>query len=70
MCKDCCCNDDREAEHDLDVLEAKGKFHKVTIRVTLEATVDVPGSDHDTEDLQNHLDEVISSGEIVDWEEQ
>lgn len=70
MCNDCHCNDDRDQEHDLAVAEAQGLFHKVTIRVTLEATVDVPGSTHDTEDLQNHLDEVISEGSIVDWDEQ
>lgn len=69
MCKDCCCNDDRDHDHDLDVAEAKGQFHKVTIRVTMEATVDMPGSDHDTDDLPDYLDEVQTNGEIVDWEE-
>jgi len=69
MCNECHCNDDREAEQDLTEAEAKGQFHKVTIRVTMEATVDMPGSDHDTEDLPNFLDEVQMNGEIVDWEE-
>ena len=70
MCKDCCCSDDCEHEQDLAVAEAQGKFHKVKMRITIEATVDVPGSDHTTDDLQNHFDEVILFGEIVDWGEQ
>lgn len=68
MCEDCC-NDDRERDHDLDVAEAKGQFHKVKMRVTIEATVDVPGSEHTTDDLRNHFDEVVLFGEIVDWGE-
>ena len=69
MCNDCCCNDELDHEHDLDVAEAKGQFHTVTIRVTMEATVDMPGSTHETEDLMGYLADVQETGEIVDWEE-
>jgi hypothetical protein len=69
MCTECCCNDDRDREHELDVMEAKGQFHQVTMRVTIEATIDVPGPNHTTEDLQDFLGEVQENGEVVDWEE-
>jgi len=69
MCRDCCCNDDREAEHDLALAEARGQFHQVTIRVTVEHTVDVPGPDHETADLEDFIGDVQENGEVVDWEE-
>jgi len=64
-----CINDDREAERDEALAEARGKFHRVTIRVTVQQTVDIPGQDHETADLKDYLDEVVEGGEIVDWEE-
>lgn len=68
MCQDCCCNDDREAERDLARMEAEGKFHQVTVRVTVQATVTIRGSDHDTDELVEHLEDVRENGEIVDWD--
>ena len=52
MCNDCHCNDDRDHDHDLAVAEAKGQFHSVTVKVTIETTVDLPGRDHTTEELE------------------
>ncbi len=69
MCNECHCNDDRKAEQDLAIAEAKGQFHRVTIRVTVEHTVDIPGATHETDDITNFLGDVVESGEVVDWEE-
>jgi len=65
----CCCNDGREAERDEALAEAHGQFHRVTIRVTVEHTVYVPGPDHETADLEDFIGDVHENGEVVDWEE-
>lgn len=68
MCKDCCCNDDREAENDLAVAEAKGQFHSVTVEVTIQTTIDLAGKDHTTDELEEAVQEVIDN-EIIKIEE-
>lgn len=60
--------DDRDLEHDQDRAEAEGKFHQVAVRVTVQATVTIRGSDHDTDELVEHLEDVRENGEIVDWD--
>lgn len=64
-----CGEDDRDAEAERDDQIARGNCHEVTIRVTVQYTVTMPGSTHETGDLQGYLDEVTENGEIVDWEE-
>jgi hypothetical protein len=69
--------DDRDAEHDYYSAMARGQFHQVTMRVTMQqqdmrvtmqGTVDVPGSNHETADLEDFVQDVLDNGEAVDWE--
>lgn len=64
-----CDKDARDEAAELCRGEAKGQHHEVTMRVTLQARVTFPGANHESDDLREHLDEVIDRREIVDWEE-
>ena len=57
--------DDRDLEADLDRAEAEGKFRRVTVRVTLQTTIDLPAN----VDLSDFLDEHTWGGEIINGEE-
>lgn len=61
--------DDRDAEADQEKQIARGDCHEVTMRVTMQYTVTMPGSNHETDDLSDYIGEVQEHGEIVDWEE-
>ena len=68
MCNDCHCSDDRDQEQDLAIAEAKGQFHSVTVKVTIQTTVDLPGRNHTTEELEEAVHEVLDN-EILEVEE-
>jgi len=69
MCRDCCCDDGREAERELTLAEARGQFYQVTLRVVVEHTVDIPSTNYETADLEDFIGEVQENGEIISWEE-
>ena len=63
------CDDTRDEEAAFARGEAEGQHHDVKMRVTMQATVTMPGSAHTSDDLSDYLDEVLGNGEIVDWGE-
>lgn len=74
------CDDDaRDEEAAYFSGEAAGDHHRVTVRVkvsqqgarvTLLGTIDMPGSDHETADIEGYVDEVLETAEIVDWDDE
>jgi pimeloyl-CoA synthetase len=74
------CDDDaRDNEYGYFCGEAAGQHHSVTVKVTVQqqgmrvyvrGSVDLPGSDHETADIEPHIDDIIADGEIVDWDDE
>ena len=62
--------DDRDEEAERYTSMAKGDFHTVTLNVTVRITVDVPGSSHHSDDLEDMVtDDAMCEGDIQSVEE-
>lgn len=66
-----CDEDARDQEADYCTAMAKGRFHEVTLDVTIRVTVDIPGSTHETGDIDEDFvsEQALQDGDIINVEE-
>jgi len=66
-----CDEDARRKEADYYTAIAKGQFHEVELDVTIRVKIQVPGSDHETGDIDEDFvsEQALQEGDIVSVEE-
>lgn len=66
-----CDEDARQEEADYYIAMAKGQFHEVELDVTIRVKIQVPGSDHETGDIDEDFvsEQALQEGDIVSVEE-
>lgn len=66
-----CDEDARDQEAGYYTAMAAGRFHEVTVDVTIRVKIQVPGADHETGDIDEDFvsEQALTEGDIVNVEE-
>lgn len=66
-----CDEDARDEEASYYTAMAAGRFHEVTLDVTIRVRIQVPGSDHETGDIDEDFvsEQALQEGDIISVEE-